>query len=784
MSAGKYQLEFGATDAGYTSTINKVKDSTKSLDATVAKTSEKVKDSFNSIKKSGDSVAATSEKINASFASMVKAGAALALGFGAIKLAASAVSNTFGTFRDALDLGGELSDLSDATGETSGNLLVLQRAFDNSGIGADKVGTSINKMQKVLVDAAAGSEEAQEKFSNLGLSWSEMATKSPTEQLQMLAAAISQLPTPAERAAASMEFFGKSGGRTLAFLRDFDGAIENAKRELGTMPDIMDKNARTFDTISDKITVIGGKFKEFAAGMLSEMTPMLEAVATGLAAIDTAAIGKRIGEIFIGGTAAMDGFTAALGAMKVGEFSLAWEITFSSIKLQAAQSANSIYSNFKAAIAASVEFIGVAFGPGSGIFTVLTQAFTAVGHVFSRSILEALKTVGNALGTIFDGPMGKLLEVVSPVSAKLIEGFTKMGNVFDGAITDMDAKVATASNTMKNAMGQIPGDFTLAAQEAKKAFEKSLKSAGQLIDTTGMELDLQNKKTEALTLQNEKAQEALKNAGDFVDLEIKIGGERVTNAQRIKELESEIASAKAQGNKELEAQLIAQKAYYEQLERALAAGKDQQTAITEASKAYNVSLEKSVADAGKLAKTKEKIKDDMEQIKTIGDLIAKTNVAAPMKTFGEKIKVARKDLKDLKDFVGGDFSRMSVPDIAKKLGIATAKKTSKELLDEIQKKMDEIKKRPIDLRVDKEATKEDLKVIQKEIANMDAKKTLTLDADTSIASVRSQMSQEIDLGLSSSKGTSMLGTLTAAVEEIKRLVTLIEPKLPTSALGV
>jgi hypothetical protein len=67
---------------------------------------------------------------------------------------------------------------------------------------------------------------------------------------------------------------------------------------------------------------------------------------------------------------------------------------------------------------------------------------------------------------------------------------------------------------------------------------------------------------------------------------------------------------------------------------------------------------------------------------------------------------------------------------------------------------------------------------------MDAKKTLTLDADTSIASVRSQMSQEIDLGLSSSKGTSMLGTLTAAVEEIKRLVTLIEPKLPTSALGV
>jgi len=748
-------VNFGATDAGFTATVNKVKDSTKSLDTTVAKTSEKVNAGFSSIKKSGESVAATSEKVNASFASMVKAGAALALGFGAIKLAASAITGTFGTFKDALDLGGELSDLSDATGETSGNLLVLQRAFDNSGIGADKVGTSINKMQKVLVDAAAGSEEAQEKFNNLGLSWSEMATKSPTEQLKMIAAAISALPTPAERAAASMEFFGKSGGRTLAFLQDFDGAIANAKGELGTMPDIMDKNARTFDTISDKITVIGGKFKEFAAGVLSTMTPMLEAIATGLAGIDTAAIGKRIGEIFIGGTEAMQGFSAALGAMKVGEFSLAFEIAFSSIKLQAAQSANSIYANFKAAFAAFPVLIREL-----GITGIFENIAAGLSNKFSSAIRGVIAEFLGAIGKVQAAADFDLLSKADSVRAE---------NYF----------------TMVNAgISSIGDNIGSASEAAQKAYEESLKSTGQLIDTTGMELDLQKQKTEVMKLQNEKAQEALKNAGDFGELEIKIGGERVTNAQRIKELESEIASAKAQGNKEQEAQLIAQKAYYEQLERALAAGKDQQTAITEASKAYNVSLEKSVADAGKLAKKKKEIKDDMEQIKTIGDLIAKTNVAAPMKTFGEKIKVARKDLKDLKDFVGGDFSRMSVPDIAKKLGIDTAKKTSKQLLDEIQKKMDEIKKRPIDLRVNKEATKEDLKVIQKEIANMDATKKLTLDADTSIASVRSQMSQEIDLGLSSSKGTSMLGTLTAAVEEIKRLVALIEPKLPTSALGV
>ena len=761
MSAGKYQLEFGATDAGYTSTINKVKDSTKSLDATVAKTSEKVNAGFSSMAKAGASVAATSEKVNMSFGSMVKAGAALALGFAAVKLAASAITGTFSTFKAALDLGGELADLSEQTGETSGKLLVLQRAFDNSGVGADKVGTSINKMQKILVEASNGSDEAREKFGNLGLSWSEMQDKSPTEQLQMLAAAISQLPTPAERAAASMEFFGKSGGRTLAFLRDFDGAIENAKGELGSMPKIMDESARTFDTISDKIKVIGGKFKEFAAGVLGEMKPMLEVITTALAGIDMAGFGKRLAQAFIGGTAAMEGFTAALGAMKIGEFSMAWEITFSSIKLQAAQSANSIYSNFKAAIAASVEFIGVAFGPGSGIFTVLTQAFTAVGHVFSRSILEALKTVGNALGTIFDGPMGKLLEVVSPVSAKLIEGFTKMGNVFDGAITDMDAKVATASNTMKNAMGQIPGDFTLAAQEAKKAFEESLKSTGQLIDTTGMELDLQKQKTEVMKLQNEKAQEALKNAGDFKELEIKIGGERVTNAQRIKELESEIKDAKAQGNTELEKELIAQKAYYEQLERSLEKGKTLQESIAAAGKAYSTSIENSVTSHKKVTnELKEQLslsdeiakrikaaagKDAVDKggklEKAAGDAMAEGNFRKAER-IAAKIAVNEENVAIDEAFGGkGPFGK-SVRDMAKAAKIDTFGKSNKELKAELAKR---IKDRKEELP-DGQRGKQDK------------------DADGKVKPAGK--------------------TLQDVVEAIRVLVEKIEPKLPTSALGV
>jgi len=423
-------VKFGATDAGFTSTVNKVKDSTKSLDTTVAK---------------------TSSSVNASFASMAKAGAALALGFGAIKMAAAAVTGTFGAFKDALDLGGELSDLSDQTGETAGNLLVLQRAFDNSGVGADKVGTSINKMQKAIVEASQGSDQAREKFATLGLSWSEMATKSPTEQLKMIAAAISALPSPAERAAASMEFFGKSGGRTLAFLQDFDGALANAKGELGTMPDVMDANARVFDTISDKITVIGGKFKEFAAGVLGEMTPMLEIITTALAGIDMAGFGQRLAQAFIGGTAAMEGFTSALGALKVGEFSLAWEMAWASIKLQAKQTANEIYRNMVAAFSAAAEFLTDVLGPYSAIYGTISNAFVVLGKSLASSIASSLTPIFEALPVIGTG----------------------IGESMREAVKNLDGELDRATKRMNAYGGMIKDDLT----DAGKAFPESFKSA-------------------------------------------------------------------------------------------------------------------------------------------------------------------------------------------------------------------------------------------------------------------------------------------------------------------
>ena len=171
------------------------------------------------------------------------------------------------------------------------------------------------------------------------------------------------------------------------------------------------------------------------------------------------------------------------------------------------------------------------------------------------------------------------------------------------------------------------------------------------------------------------------------------------------------------------------------------------------------------------------------QIKTIGDLIAKIQIAEPIKTFTQRSKAARAEVKSLKVFLEGDFSRMNLFDLAKKLGISTTRKSADQLLTMIEAKLKKIKDTPIDLVVDKDTPKEGLIAIQKDIDKLNTKKEITLNADLSISKIKTQMSEEIDLSLTSSKGSNYLSTISTAVETIRSLVESLEKKLPMPALG-
>jgi hypothetical protein len=112
--------------------------------------------------------------------------------------------------------------------------------------------------------------------------------------MQVLAQKIAGISDPAERARASMEVFGKSGGELLPLLNNFSGELDGARGQLGSMPEVMDRSARAMDDLGDSLDAIGKKTTEFAGGFLEKALPSLNAFTKSLSGIDAAGWGQAL----------------------------------------------------------------------------------------------------------------------------------------------------------------------------------------------------------------------------------------------------------------------------------------------------------------------------------------------------------------------------------------------------------------------------------------------------------------------------------------------------------
>jgi len=318
------------------------------------------------------------------------AGAAVKVGMMAIEAATAAASAVMAGFTDAIDLGGKLNDLSSRTGESAGNLLILQRAFENTGVGADKVGTSVNKLQKFMAEAANGGADQAATLDALGVSMSDLAGKTPTEQMGILAGKIASISDPAERARASMEVFGKSGGELLPLLNNFGKEIEGAKDQLGSMPGVMDRSAEAFDELGDNMSAISSKVMEFAAGFLESALPALNTFTKALSGVDAAGWGDatlavvgRIADRLIG---AFQDPVALISA-----FGTSFEVAIKTF-------GNAFFNTSSTVI----DFLFKSFETTlpSAVLTFLGNAFVDTALTFQRYFIEGLMTISSAISEL------------------------------------------------------------------------------------------------------------------------------------------------------------------------------------------------------------------------------------------------------------------------------------------------------------------------------------------------------------------------------------------------
>jgi hypothetical protein len=390
--------------------------------------------------------AATSGKVSASFASMGASIAGVIAPFVGLYAAINSV-------KSALDLGGRMNDLSKTTGETAGNLAILERAFDNAGVGGEKMGMAIASMSNFMTDFQAGSKTASATMDRLGLSMADLAGKSPIEQMRVFMAAIAGIQDPALRTAMAMDVFKKAGKEIVPLASDFAGELANAKGELGSLPRILDENAASLDEMGDKLTnAVGSKLTELAVGLTAGATGAKD-LASALATIDAAGFGEKLGNSIRAAFAAPQEYV-----MAIGEFLLAGVL----------KAANALDAAMRHAVNVYYELMQNE-GFWSGFFGYVEAGFARVGAAFTTLLADGIKSVLSAMDW---NPLWKPFTGLAKDALDSITGDIKeAGLTAEMAMEDSAAKMKDAWSDATASSEYVYKDTFGAEQHLQKAAE-------------------------------------------------------------------------------------------------------------------------------------------------------------------------------------------------------------------------------------------------------------------------------------------------------------------------
>lgn len=411
-----------------------------------------------------------------------KASAGITNHFGKIATAVAGIGAAFigvraavQSFNAAIAMGGKLNDLSARTGETAGNLAILQRAFENAGAGADSVGPTINRLQRAIIEAGEGGKEQAEAFAKLGLNLDEIKSKTPTGQLEAVAAALQGVGNDSERGAIAMQLLGRSGGELLPLLRAMGVELDTARGQLGSLPGVMDRTNQALDTIGDNFAAIGQKGTEFMVGLLEKLAPDLADLTDRLANIDAAGFGAKLSEYAEATVAwiaetfklgeALNNLETAINGITSGNFGEGMALALMTARNVALDAINSIVASAQAAAQSVVEAIKYVFRPGSVGMMLIDQASRWIGATIAANISGQLGGVLEAFGRTLPEMMRPLAD---SMANSFLPGVRFMGEQLQNIINNIDV------SPVSNALNKASEEANAAAEDHATAFRDLL----------------------------------------------------------------------------------------------------------------------------------------------------------------------------------------------------------------------------------------------------------------------------------------------------------------------
>jgi hypothetical protein len=174
----------------------------------------------------------------------------------------------------------QIDDLANRTGIATEVIQGYLLAANQSGVGLETFGRSIQKLTVNLGEAQTGNKSAIKSFSDLGLSVTDLSKLSPDEAFNAVAASISKLPGPAQQAAAAVGLFGKAGVELVPLFQEGAGYLEKMTAEAQRLGLVLrPEQTAGITALDDSLEKVTLTIQGFAVRVLAELAPSLRQAA-------------------------------------------------------------------------------------------------------------------------------------------------------------------------------------------------------------------------------------------------------------------------------------------------------------------------------------------------------------------------------------------------------------------------------------------------------------------------------------------------------------------------
>ena len=403
----------------------------------------------------------------------------------------SAVQSVAGSFTSfvagAASAVASVDDLSKRTGVSAQTLQAYQFAAEQSGVSVETFGKGIQKLGINLGEAQTGNKSAIKSFADLGLSVQELSRLSPEQAFEKVAAAISQLPNPAQQAAAAVSLFGKSGAELVPVFQEGAGFLADMRQQAEGLGLVLGQTqVQSLAQLDDSFGALSATVQAFKQRVTAELAPALiqasQSAAQFIAAINVQEVAKAAESAI----ASLADAGRALGESFLIIYKASAPLAGTVLPI-VADTLSIIGKNIQGAAIGALAAAGAFAG-----YSLACVSATAATAALSAAVTTLLSRTGVGLLVVVLGAVAGTYINMATAADDAADTGTAAANRITQAISETKTQIEAATGSVQEFGAQAEAAFKLPAEitdatliqgtidEATSAFKKFAQEAGSL----------------------------------------------------------------------------------------------------------------------------------------------------------------------------------------------------------------------------------------------------------------------------------------------------------------